>query len=292
MLAKTLRRRLRSLISRLPFLAKSYRDIRDSRDLRKEPQTIQLGFKFIGNESMQRGEFEPEETQLVQSIIPNIDAFVNVGANVGYYSCMLRASNVETFAFEPMPLNLQYLMKNVLANGWDSGIEIFPLALSIAPSIVKIYGDNTGASLISGWAGTAENNARLVPCSTLDLVLADRLACKRVLVIMDIEGAEFDALRGATKLLSQVPRPLWLVEVCVHEHQPLGIKVNPNLLETFEIFWNAGYVANTVSHSPRQVYREEVLKIAEGGEDTLQTHNFIFTDASCSFSSKTIVING
>lgn len=272
--------RLRTIVDRFPFFAKIYRNHRDSRALSMEPVITPFGFKFIGNEMMQRGEFEPEETILVRSIISNYDSFVNIGANIGYYCCLARAANIETFAFEPIPLNIQYLMRNIDSNNWNSKIEVFPLAMASSPGVVDIYGGGTAASLVKGWANTANHYSTLVPSNTIDSVIGSRLSGKKVLVLMDIEGAEFGALQGAIKLLQQEPKPVWIVEICVHEHQPLGIKTNPNLLDTFDLFWSFGYKAHTATNKNRLVDRAEVLRIFEGGDDTLGTHNFVFSSAT------------
>jgi FkbM family methyltransferase len=277
--------RLRAVVDKFPFAAKLFRDYRDTRDLNKMPQMSTMGFKFIGNNAMRLGQFEPEETDLVKSLIPKIDAFINVGANIGYYCCLVRSAEVETFAFEPMPLNLQYLMTNIIANEWKNGVEIFPMALAAKPGIVKMYGGGTGASLLKGWANTTNNYPTLVPCNTLESVLGDRLIGKRCLILIDIEGAELGCLQGSMNIINQSPKPLWLVEICVGEHQPAGTKINPALLETFELFWNAGYVANTVSKIPREVTHAEIVKIIESGIDTLGTHNFIFSDVNAEIES-------
>ena len=61
--------------------------MRDKRALSKEPQLTNLDFKFNGNEAMENASLEPFETNLVKEILPTVNFFVNVGANVGYYVC-------------------------------------------------------------------------------------------------------------------------------------------------------------------------------------------------------------
>lgn len=36
---------------------------------------------------MASGDFEPEETRLIQDLLQEVDTLVNIGANVGYYCC-------------------------------------------------------------------------------------------------------------------------------------------------------------------------------------------------------------
>lgn len=266
---------VKPLVERFPSLAMAYRQLRDVRALSKEAQITKLGFKFDGNEQMKNGLFEPIETSLVKKIFPKIDIVVNVGANIGYYACQALQSGKKVFAFEPIETNIKYLLKNIKANNWENNCEIFPIALSNKNNIIEIYGGGTGASLIKGWADTSEKYATLVPCLTMNNVLGDRLDGNNVLVIVDIEGAEYMMLEGATKLLDMNPKPIWLVEISAKDHQPKGIKINPYILDTFEKFWDRGYKAVTADQHLRTISRVEILTIMKTQVDSLGTHNFL-----------------
>lgn len=181
-------------------------------------------------------------------------------------------------AFEPININLQYLFRNIKVNDWESSIEIYPLALSNKVGLVEMYGSGTGASLIRGWAGIPANNITIVPSTTMDNVLNSRLHGKQVAVIVDIEGAELLMLEGALLLIDMEPKPIWMVEVSISEHQPKGIIINPNLQSTFQIFWQGGYEAWTADNQCRIVNPSEVDEIVRTGKDTIYTHNFLFIE--------------
>jgi len=274
-LAERLARALKPLVEKAPGLAAAYRAYRDTTDLRL-PTPTPMGFKLEGNESMRTGAFEPVETAIVDRLLDDVDYLVNVGANVGYYCCYALMKGKHTIAFEPVPSNLRHLFRNLRANGWGLGVEVFPLAVSDRVGLVDIYGGGTGASLVRGWAGTPSSVVSTVPVSTLDRVIGSRLNGKRCLIVMDIEGAELPALRGAAGLLGQSPRPIWMVEISVGEHQPDGVAVNPDLAATFEMFWDRGYDSWTATSPARPVTHEEIAAIVNGGRDTLATHNFVF----------------
>jgi hypothetical protein len=118
-----------------------------------------------------------------------------------------------------------------------------------------------------------------VPTSTLDDVLGARLAGRRALLIVDIEGAEKRMLDGAGLALATEPRPVWMVEIAVDEHQPAGTTLNPELVATFDAFWRRGYEAWTAQEHSRRIERDEVEAIARTGVNTLGTHNFLFIEA-------------
>lgn len=266
----------------LQSIEKKYRRFLNARFYRLSPKDTPMGYKLIGNESMEKGLFEPEETYIVGKLLDQVDTFVNVGANIGYYCGLALLKNKSTIAFEPEPQNLKFLLKNIRANNWGDKIEIYPVAISNKVGIVDIYGGttgvSTGASLLPGWANTPTHLVETIPASTLDLVIGDRLNGHKSLVLMDIEGAEFFALQGASKLIKQIPRPLWVIEICVRDHQPKNVSINPNLLATFSFFWENGYEAFTATRTPRIVTKEELTSIVKCGENTTGTHNFIFAD--------------
>ncbi len=85
-------------------------------------------------------------------------------------------------------------------------------------------------------------------------------------------------VEGATSFLDREPKPIWIVEISISEHQPKGSNVNPNLLSTFSIFWNKGYEAWTVGKQLRPINPDEVENIARSAKDYLFTHNFLFIE--------------
>ncbi len=110
---------------------------------------------------------------------------------------------------------------------------------------------------------------------SLDRVLGNTLYGKRVLILVDIEGAELMMLQGATQTLVNEPRPIWMVEISTTEHQPAGTPMNPNFTQTFEIFFSQGYRAFTADEIAQEVTIETVTKVA-AGQHKLKTHNFVF----------------
>jgi FkbM family methyltransferase len=253
-----------------------YHAYRSSRLWLKPPCQTPHGFWLAGNTDMQQGRFEPEETAVFLSLLRDVEVCINIGANIGYYCCLALQAGKQVVAFEPMPNNLRLLMANIEHNGWSDAVEIFPMAVGSRPGIVKLFGQGTGASLIAGWAGQSSADATRVPASSLDLVLADRFRDRRCLILIDVEGAELEVLLGASQLLELNPRPIWMIEISVSEHQPPGVSINPHLLSTFELLSAAGYQAETANSTARTISLDEVRQVASTGKDSLGTHNFVF----------------
>jgi FkbM family methyltransferase len=237
-----------------------------------------MGFKLAASKVMQGGEFEPEETAIVQRLLGEIDVLINVGANVGYYCCIALSQGKEVVAFEPVGANLRCLRRNLRANGWERGTEIHAAAVTGHVGTVSIYGSGTGASTVQDWAGIPERYVTTVPSTTLDAALGERFAGRRCLVIIDVEGGEQPVLEGGMSIVRMAPKPVWMVEICTTEHQPRGIPLNPNLRSTFSVFWNQGYEAWTADEACRIVSPEEIDEIMRSARDSLQTHNFLFIE--------------
>lgn len=265
---------LRPIVDRFPRVARLYRVIRDQLTIMEDPIVTPWGFKLVGNTSMGKGTFEIEETKLVREVLNEVDTFINVGANIGYYCCHALDMGKQVIAFEPMPKNLHYLCKNIKLNNWKN-VEVFPLALSNTIDILEIYGDNTGASLHKGWAGIPDNWVTLVPVSTYDRLIGRRLEGEKTLVLIDVEGAEQWMLEGAKDLISLSPSPVWVIEIIISEQQPEGVTINPKLKQTFAIFFDQGYEAYNIDKGLNKVTRQDI-DLVVSRRKTFKTSNFLF----------------
>lgn len=273
-LAKCLRYAIKPIVDRFPRIAAMHRNVRDQLDFMEAPITTPWGFKLAGNTSMAKGTFEPTETDLVRSILRDVDIMINVGANIGYYCCHALSMGKTVIAFEPIERNLRYLYRNIKINGW-SGAEVYPIALSNSVGILDMYGCNTGASIIKGWGGIPGSYVSLVPSSTLDVVLGKRLLGKKVFILVDIEGSERLMLEGATMMLCNTPKPVWMVEIMSTEHQPEGMGINPHYGSIFKLFFQYGYQAFCADPSLKPITMEDVNHVLKGKLRS-PAYNFLF----------------
>ncbi len=245
--------------------------------------TTPLGFKLTSGfhpayRMMREGTFEPQETLLLQRLMGRCDRFVDIGANLGYYTCLALQQGKPVVAFEPQEQNLRCLFRNLESNGWSgSRAEVFPLGLSDRPGLLTLYGaSGPSASLLPNWAGYSAGYGKVIPVSTLDRLLEGRYERERLLVKIDVEGAEFQVLRGAMGTLSRSPRPVWLLEVCLEEFHPDGS--NPDFEAVFALFWHHGYQAFTATHNPQPVTARDVERWVQARHSDCGTFNYVFTD--------------
>lgn len=274
---------LKAIVKMSPLMSSYYRRRRDFASLNRVVSYREnLGFYFNGPVEMENGVFEPRETMIFEKLINKFEVFINIGANTGYYACKALARGVDTIAFEPNNLNTNILLRNIEANRFPGEFQLFPIALSNKIGIMPMFGDSTGASLIQGWAG--QYNKTLVPVSTFDRIAGQFVRDKKSFILIDIEGAELNCLKGCETLLSSENDNVFLIEITVGEHQPSGVDINPGFLETFEFMYSHRYTAYTVNDQFRTINLSEIRNIASTGVDTLGTHNFLFVRDSIGLS--------
>lgn len=262
------------------FFKHELKDIRDSYFSKTSKLRITpYGFKLIGSNSihhheMQEGTFEPEEVALFKEQFLQADLFVDVGSNIGFYACMARSVGRHVVAVEPLPKNLEYLFANLLANDWKD-VEVFPVGLSENPGLATLYGaSSTGASLIGNWAGASKFFQRTIPISTLDILLGDRFAGKKIFIKIDVEGVEYPVLLGAGRVIQMHPKPTWVLEVCLNEYHPDG--VNPHFRDVFDLFWRNGYEVRTADKNNKLIQPADVERWLSNGCCDSGTINYKF----------------
>jgi FkbM family methyltransferase len=288
-------KQLRSYVKRYPSMVNLYtkfhklmdrpminnvRDIFDSY-LRKgrKAEVTPYGFKLQGSSSihhrrMQKGAFEEEETTLIRRHLTQSEAFIDVGANIGFYSCLARSLGKSVVAVEPLNGNLNHLYANLIENKW-SDVEVFPVGLSDQPGLSVLYGaSSTGASLIGNWAGASKRIRRVIPVSTLDILLGERFAGKKLFIKIDVEGVEYQVLMGAIKTMQLNPRPTWIIEICLNEFYPGGF--NPNYQATFNLFWQQGYEIRTADNEYKLIKAEDVERWVNAGRCDSGVINYFF----------------
>jgi FkbM family methyltransferase len=168
---------------------------------------------FITPYLRQHGVWEPEETKLFSRTLRPGQTFVDVGAHVGYFSCLagrLVGPRGLVLAFEPHPRNHELLLANVWRNGLTN-VVVFPWAVTDSNGFADLFAQkkNTGGHLLYPWPDETEEVLR-VRTVALDQVVAIRPPLEVVKV--DAQGTDDLAVRGMAGLLAASPRATVLVE--------------------------------------------------------------------------------
>lgn len=172
------------------------------------------------------GNYEPDETAfLTRTLRPGM-TFVDVGANIGWFSLNgARAVGPEgrVISFEPRLDLMAHLKRSAGENGLTERMSFHAVALGAEPGTSHMAWEREGANAGGSWLmldAAIEEDARKqgrhdfqqTPIDTLDRLVGD---LKVDVIKIDIEGAEPGAMRGAQRLLER-NHPLVLSEVNAH----------------------------------------------------------------------------
>lgn len=221
-----------------PPLGLSYRLLRDATN-RRHAIATPYGFSLAGDPAMAAAGRETNEIATFLELLENHDVAIDIGANVGIYSCLAASRGKHVIAFEPSVRNLNYLYRNLWSNGFRN-VEVFPIGLAREPVIGRIYGYGGIAHFVPGCAQAREAHLALVPLTSLETVAARRFLNKKLLIKLDVEGFELEVLAGAAKALELLPRPTWMVEILLQGAVIPG-RINSRFAATFDLFWKHGY---------------------------------------------------
>jgi FkbM family methyltransferase len=123
--------------------------------------------------------------------------FIDVGANIGLYTCVLGKGWAagRLLAFEPDTRNLARLRENIARNGLCGIVDVRPVAVGAAKGTASLMlSENSGLTKI----GEARQPSGSVEVIALDdeLNIRDETICIKI----DVEGYELEVLAGAVNL--------------------------------------------------------------------------------------------
>ena len=141
-----------------------------------------------------------EITQSIQSLLPRGGTFLDVGANIGFFTLLasrLVGDSGTVLAVEPNPPVFDVLAEHLKMNG-IANVDARQIALGDRTGTLTLFVPppeehrDYNATIMprSNWIPAS------VPCLKLDDVLADRGVARVDVMKMDVEGAEPRVLRG------------------------------------------------------------------------------------------------
>jgi FkbM family methyltransferase len=200
----------------------------------------------VGRPLFVRGAYEPLETTFLRNLLKPGMVFVDIGANIGYFT-LVAARRVgptgRVLAVEPEPYNFQLLQRNVGVNDL-ANVELANVALGDRQGSAALYcsPQNFGDHRLYDGA-SEQRRATEVQVRTLDgLVKARQLGAVDV-IKMDVQGYENRVIAGMASTLAASPRALVLTEFW-----PYGIRqAGEDPQEFFALFARAGFAAFTLT---------------------------------------------
>ena len=187
------------------------------------------------------GVWEPNLTSFIKGRLTKGDAFIDVGANVGYYSLLasgLVGESGRVVAIEPSPKLFAALCRNLDRNHVHN-VRAVNLAASDRKGVVKLF---QGTEYHTGLTTICEERGLLFECEIQALPLNDILYPQEIqkarFIKIDVEGAECSVVEGMDRLLCAGRADLEIM-----------VEVDPKLLahqgkgpeDVLKIFSKAGF---------------------------------------------------
>jgi FkbM family methyltransferase len=218
------------LIYRLPLTRRLFHRLLPA--LRMDRARIQtvLGQKLLINPNRSvwemklwlLGMYEPEVVDYFITDIQAGQVVVDIGANIGLFSLMaaeIVGPHGRVIAYEPHPDTFRELQDNLKRNGYTN-VQTVSCAISDKPGFLRM---NVFADCdLNSVALTADYDVIDVPARTLDDSLDELGIDQCHLIKMDIEGAEWFALRGIDRTLKRNPDLRMLIEMHNPQIRSLG----------------------------------------------------------------------
>lgn len=194
------------------------------------------------------GIWEPHITAFINDRLSAGSMFVDVGANVGYYTLLaaqIVGDHGHVFAIEASPSIFRQLQRNLDLNAFQKlhNVTLYNVAVSDSEGTLKVFlndDSNLGASsTIPLIAHTRDQRFEAeVPARTLSAIVGRERLLNARMIKIDVEGAEALVIRGILDLLGSFSeRTEWIFEVTFCAAIDEGSSV-ANLLDGFR---DAGY---------------------------------------------------
>lgn len=210
------------------------------------------------------GYFDEPGINFIKKNLKKDDVFIDAGANIGAYS--LIASKIvgdqgKVISFEPVNSTFDHIQENISLNNLKN-IDLHKTALGEKKEKITIYsGDNSNTGNSSIIKNEASHSAsEEIQCINFDEEFSD---LKRINFLkMDIEGAEFYALKGMIKSLEKF-KPTILIEIS----DEIIEKADYSKDDLIELLTNIGYQLFGLNE------KGETISISEQDPNY---HNFVF----------------
>lgn len=201
----------------------------------------------VGRSIWLRGDYSAEEAivNLIASRLGSGDVFLDIGANVGFYSLMasgIVGNTGQVYAFEPLPRLANLLRRTVAANGVTNLVIVEAVVGSaVGTASIAAMADSAYSHVVDGANAIDDRHGHWTPVTVRAVTIDDyvRNVVRRLprLIKMDIEGSEIEAVDGATAILSDPQGPDVICEVGA----PHLARFNHTPAELFERFASHGY---------------------------------------------------
>jgi len=187
--------------------------------------------------------YEPHVTQNFLEIIKEGDVVFDVGAWVGYYALLAAKKAGRVIAIEADERNCQRIMRNVQLNRF-SNVTVINVAAGNKSSYASLL-EGAGSSMHKVYGVSSDRIGKTVKTEPLDNIVSNLKIREINILIMDIEGYEYFALKGLENSLQS------------HNVKNIICEVHPSMLmdhgisnnDVLNLFYEYGYSVSDLKES-------------------------------------------
>lgn len=190
-------------------------------------------FRFVTTERISELAYchfhESQELRIAKNFLEEGDMFLDVGANIGLFSCIAsRKCGLSGLivSVEPNQDVLPRLIENILLND-ATNICIISAGAGAQDGLGVLRSPSSDLSAFSSMvevSGSGQWKKRIIPVMTLDSLWDGILHRKAVAYLkIDVEGLEYDVINGAKQLLISNHPPIVQFEVNHHAYSAHGV---------------------------------------------------------------------
>jgi len=219
-----------------------------------------------------QGTYEPVVTDLFKQLLPNLNEFLDVGANVGYYSVMfgiLGHERLAIHAFEPFMQSLEVLEANLELNRLSTKVKVHKFALGNSDGSAQLFvpkRSGTSAASLADLHPDEQNSIVTIETRRLDSVFPSTGLKNLDLVKIDVEGAEAQVIEGGWETISKF-KPMIFAELLRKWSSKFGYHPNEVVVSLASL----GYECFAVGEKLRHIH--------EIDEETPETNFFFLSDS-------------
>ena len=189
-------------------------------------------YDMVSRKILETGVWEAGSIHAVADHLSPDGTFIDVGAHIGYYSlkaATMTGPNGHVISVEPNPQTLPKLRRNIEASNART-VSVFPVACAASETTLQFFAapeSNTGESSLSKENASQEGTAPAayeVRARPLDAIVKEAKLDRVDVIKIDVEGAEFEVLKGAAKTLDEY-RPVLIIELVPEQLKSMGASV-------------------------------------------------------------------
>lgn len=156
--------------------------------------------------------------------------FVDIGANIGYFTLLAAQQNIPVIAFEPIAANYELLTKSIEENKYTSLVKTYmiPLSDTKEPVIFNVSKKNMGLCSTRVLHNLDYSYSQTSTTNLFDNYL-ESITQKYMIVKIDVEEQENKVIKGMVNALTSGKITHIIIEMYIYDK------------ETFDILRSCGY---------------------------------------------------